>query len=172
MKVILIGYMASGKSTIGKHLASKMLLPFIDLDDYIEAQEKTTISDIFKIKGEVYFRLKENEYLQKLLNSSNKFILSLGGGTPCYANNMELITHNINTTSFYLKASIITLVNRLKLEKEHRPLVKDLSDDDMMEFVAKHVFERQYFYNKSNIKLDINDKSIEDIVLEIENNLN
>ena len=91
MKVILLGYMASGKSTIGRLLAEEKGLKFINLDEYLEEKEEKSISDIFKDKGEIYFRLKENEYLKELLEKKESFVLSLGGGTPCYSSNMDVI---------------------------------------------------------------------------------
>ena len=112
MKIIVLGYMASGKSTIGKEVSKKLDMNFIDLDVYISEQEKKSISEIFKIKGEIYFRKIENLYLKELLNNEGDFVLSLGGGTPCYANNMELIQSS-KAKSIYIQASIPTLVTRL-----------------------------------------------------------
>ena len=86
--------MASGKSLIGKNLANKLSLNFIDLDDVIESTEKMTISEIFKLKGELEFRKLENKILINSLNSKNRSVISLGGGTPCYFNNMNLINDN------------------------------------------------------------------------------
>lgn len=167
MKIILLGYMASGKSTIGKFLATKMYLPFIDLDAYIETKEKKTISEIFKDEGEIYFRLKEHQYLKKLLAKEDHFILSLGGGTPCYARNMEFISQDNNSKSVYLKASIKTIVNRLQRSKNKRPLIANLNNEKLYEFVAKHLFERSYFYNKATIKMNVDNKSIEEITNEL-----
>jgi shikimate kinase len=144
MKIVLIGYMSSGKSTIGKHLADKLFLPFIDLDIYIEKKEKKSVSDIFKNKGEIYFRLIEHKYLKEILISDQKVVLSLGGGTPCYADNMNLI-NTANTISFYLQTSIKVLVDRLTKEKDDRPLIASLEDNKISEFVAKHLFERRVF---------------------------
>ena len=89
MKIVLLGYMASGKSTIGKQLSKKLSVQFLDLDDYISEKEQMSISEIFDKKGEVYFRLIEHKYLKAVLEKEEDFILSLGGGTPCYANNMK-----------------------------------------------------------------------------------
>ncbi|AUC84357.1 shikimate kinase [Polaribacter sp. ALD11] len=165
MKIILLGYMASGKSTIGKEVSKKLCMNFIDLDDYISEQEKMSISEIFKIKGEIYFRRIENTYLQEILNSKGNFVLSLGGGTPCYANNMELI-NNSEAKSIYIKASISTLVTRLIKEKSKRPLVASLENEKITEFVAKHLFERRFFYEQAEIVMNTEDKSIEEIVKE------
>ncbi len=139
MKIVLLGYMASGKSTIGREISKKLDMKFIDLDDYISKREKTSISEIFKVKGEIYFRRIENLYLSEILNSKDSIILSLGGGTPCYSNNMELIL-NSEASSIYIKASIKTLVARLTSEKNKRPLVADLENDKLIEFVAKASF--------------------------------
>ena len=116
MKIVLLGYMASGKSSIGRRLSKKLSLRFLDLDDYIIEKEKMSISEIFKNKGEVYFRLIENKYLKEVLNFEDDFILALGGGTPCYANNMHLIK-NSDAVSFYLQSSVKSLVKRLLKRK-------------------------------------------------------
>jgi len=108
MKIVLLGYMASGKSTVSRLLAKKLGLNAIDLDDYIIKKEGASVGDIFKNKGEIYFRVQENKYLLELLNSDKSFVLALGGGTPCYANNMALIKEY--AISIYLKANLITLV--------------------------------------------------------------
>ncbi|MGB0892361.1 MAG: shikimate kinase [Flavobacteriaceae bacterium] len=167
MKIVLIGYMASGKSTIGKLLAKDMYLPFIDLDEYIEKKEGKTISEIFNEKGEIYFRYQEHFYLKELLTSENKFILSLGGGTPCYAGNMNIISDTKNVVSIYLQASIKTLVERLINSRDKRPLVSELNEEKLTEFVAKHLFERRNYYEKSNFKINVDEKEINKIVAEL-----
>jgi shikimate kinase len=166
MKIVLIGYMSSGKSTIGKHLADKLFLPFIDLDIYIEKKEKKSVSDIFKNKGEIYFRLIEHKYLKEILISDQKVVLSLGGGTPCYADNMNLI-NTANAISFYLQTSIKVLVDRLTKEKGDRPLIASLEDNKISEFVAKHLFERRVFYEKANFIIKTEGKSKSEIIKEL-----
>jgi shikimate kinase len=158
--------MSSGKSTIGKHLADKLFLPFIDLDIYIEKKEKKSVSDIFKNKGEIYFRLIEHKYLKEILISDQKVVLSLGGGTPCYADNMNLI-NTANTISFYLQTSIKVLVDRLTKEKDDRPLIASLEDNKISEFVAKHLFERRVFYEKANFIIKTEGKSKSEIIKEL-----
>jgi shikimate kinase len=158
--------MASGKSTIGREISKKLDMKFIDLDDYISKREKTSISEIFKVKGEIYFRRIESLYLREILNSKDRFILSLGGGTPCYSNNMELIL-NSEASSIYIKAGIKTLVSRLTAEKNKRPLVAELEDDKLLEFVAKHLFERRFFYEQASMTVNTEDKSTEEITTEI-----
>ncbi|MDB9724156.1 shikimate kinase [Polaribacter sp.] len=162
MKIILLGYMASGKSTIGKEISKKLFMNFIDLDAYIVKRENQSISDIFKVKGEIHFRGLENRYLKELLNADTDFVLSLGGGTPCYGDNMALILAS-GAKSAYIKASIPTLVARLTAEKSSRPLIANLADDKIPEFVAKHLFERRFFYEQANIILPTDGQSIIEI---------
>jgi len=165
MKVVLIGYMASGKSAVGKLLAKESSLDFFDLDEYIKEKEGKSILAIFKEKGEIYFRLKEAKYLSELLNSENSFVLSVGGGTPCYGKNMELI--NDLSQSVFLKASINTLFERLKNEKDSRPLVAKISEEKLPEFIGKHLFERTPFYMQSQNSIDTNGFTVVEIVNQI-----
>ena len=166
MKCVIVGYMASGKSIIANKLGKINAIVHIDLDAYIERKEKKNISEIFNSKGEIYFRKVENMYLKELLASDKDFVLSVGGGTPCYANNMEWI--NKYAVSFYLKASIVTIYDRLQLsEKEKRPLVKDIADANLKEFIAKHLFERRPFYEKANYHLQVDGKSVDEVVKDI-----
>ncbi len=169
MEIILLGYMGSGKSTIARQLSQKLNLEMIDLDDYIATKEQNTISSIFKNKGEIYFRKLEIKALNEILTTKKNYVLALGGGTPCYANNMEAISaHGI---SIYLKGSIQTLRDRLILEKEHRPLIKDLEDHQLIEFIAKHLFERNPFYEKATHTLKIDEKDSQAIIDEITSNM-
>ena len=166
MKIVLLGYMASGKSTIGSALSKKLYMNFIDLDAYISKQENSTIPEIFKLKGEIYFRQIESKYLKEILNLQEDFVLSLGGGTPCYANNMDLIL-NSKAKSIYINVKLPTLVARIIQEKSNRPLVANLDDEKITEFVAKHLFERRFYYEQAELHLNTNDKVIEEIVSEI-----
>lgn len=166
-KVVLVGYMGSGKSVIGKLLSEKNKLLFLDLDEIIEQKENCSIITIFEKKGEIYFRKNEHQIFKDLMQNENSFILSLGGGTPCYANNHKMLL-NENVISIYLKASIDTLNNRIILEKSKRPILAVKSDTEMKEFIAKHLFERSFYYNQSKHKIDVNNKSVEEIVNEIQ----
>lgn len=154
-KIVLVGYMGSGKSTIGALLAKKRQLLFIDLDNYIETKENLTVAEIFLQKGEIYFRKTENKYFLDLMQNKTAFVLSLGGGTPCYANN-HLLLQSAHCQSFYLQTSVNTLVARLQIAKQNRPLIAKLSRDQLFDFVAKQSFERNYFYmfSKNIIKTD------------------
>lgn len=169
MKIVLVGYMASGKSSVGKVLADNFGYSFIDLDVYIENKEAASITEIFTQKGEIYFRIKEIEYLKEILSLEENIIISVGGGAPCYGENMKLI--NDTAIAVYLKASIKTLMDRLNKEKKNRPLVADLSLEKMSEFIGKHLFERAYFYEQAKFIVKIDDKTIEEIVVEIKSKL-
>lgn len=172
MNVVLIGYMASGKSSVGKILANKMKYEFIDLDDYIEKKEQKSVSNIFRLKGEIYFRRLEAQHLKSLLETKDNIVLSLGGGTPCYGNNMEVILSNPNSKSFYLQTSIPTLVERLKNEKSKRPLIAHIETDDLLtEFIGKHLFERSQFYSLAEGKIVTDNKTEANIVEELLLNL-
>jgi len=172
MIIVLLGYMASGKSSVGKLLSQKLNYNLIDLDDYIEDKEGLTVKEIFNEKGEVYFRKKETIYLQELLLLEENTILSLGGGTPCYANNMQNILRSINAKSIYLKGSVPFLSKKLFKKRAKRPLIVNIETEALMaEFVGKHLFERSQFYNKAEIHVNIDNKEKIDIVEEIVLNL-
>ena len=163
--------MASGKSSIGKKLAKKLSLDFIDLDDFIVSKEKMSISDIFVKKGEIYFRKIESIYLNEVLQMNKSYILALGGGTPCYGNNMELIKDS-NSNSFYLQASVNKLSQKLISKREKRPLVASLNDEQIFEYVGKHIFERRQFYEKAKYTIKTDNKKKSEIVNEIKSILN
>ena len=164
MKIILIGYMASGKSLIGRELAEILNFEFLDLDAFIEEKEQKTIQEIFLENGEIFFRKIENRYLKEVLASKNDVVLSLGGGTPCFTNNLELITEDEAVQSFFLNVPVNELAKRLLQDKANRPLVQYVTNkNEMLEFVGKHLFERLPFYNKAKFKIEAN-KAKEDVV--------
>ena len=158
-KIVFLGYMGSGKSTIAKLISKKLDLNNVDLDNYIEKKENKSISNIFKISGELYFRRIENKYLKDLLDSDNYKIISVGGGTPCYSDNIELIIKS-KCIIFYLRANVDTLADRLFNEKDKRPLISRIkSKKDLKTFISKHLFERNQFYLKSNFVIDVDKKT-------------
>jgi len=165
-KVVLIGYMGSGKSIISAMLAQKTGIEFIELDEQIEKKCKMSIADIFASKGELYFRKLERELFLEFIQDSRKLIISTGGGTPCYYNNHELLQLD-NVVSVYLKASIDTLTKRLNIDKETRPLISHLSTEELSEFIAKHLFDRNFYYNQAQFKVSVDNKSVKEIVEEI-----
>jgi len=166
-KIILLGYMGCGKSTIAKLLANKLNLPYLDLDEIIENRTNSSVNKLFSEKGELYFRKLEHEIFSEFMKNPDSFVLSLGGGTPCYANNHELLKGE-NVFSIYLSGSIATLYGRLKNENENRPLIANKSEEEMKEFIAKNLFDRSYYYNQAQYKVTIDEKTVVEIVAEIE----
>lgn len=159
MRVFLIGFMASGKSTVGKKLANKIGLPFVDLDDYIEEKYNTTIRLLIYDKGIDSFREIEKQALEILINKYNNVMISTGGGTPCYFNNMDLM--NRSGITIYLEVDIPILVNRLMNSKKDRPLIWGKSREDLTVYAKDLLARRQAYYEKAqhtvngkNLKLD------------------
>lgn len=165
MIISLLGYMGSGKSHVSKNLSKKLNFPLIDLDQRISEENLLGIPEIFQTKGEIFFRKEERRVLENILNEEKDIILSLGGGTPVYYNNMDLI--NEKSKSIFLRASVKTLTDRVLLQKNTRPLIAKLNDDDVSEFIAKHLFERNPFYSKSHFTVDTDSKTANDISAEI-----
>lgn len=156
MIITVIGYMGSGKSTTAKMLAKTLAYEYIDLDLYLEQMYNCSVSDIFKKEGELGFRKKEHAALEQVLQKDN-IVLSVGGGTPVYYNNMDLI--NANSTSIYLRVSLPELVKRLENNKAQRPLIAHVAKEDLTEFIAKHLFERNIVYQQAHYTLAITDQT-------------
>ena len=165
-KIILLGYMGCGKSTIAHRLSNITTIPCFDLDKCIEERTNLSIKEIFEQHGEIYFRKLEREVLINLLNAPDDLILGLGGGTPCYANNHELLKGD-NIMSIYLKASVNTLFERLVSNKSKRPMIADKSNDELKEFIAKHLFDRSFYYNEAQYKVTIDGKTKDETAQEI-----
>jgi shikimate kinase len=163
--IFLVGYMGAGKSVIGKSLSKSLGCKFFDLDAYIELKEGKKISQIFEEKNEVFFRKLENKYLKELILIKDKKIISTGGGTPCFENNFNIIQSCSNSVSVYLKASVETILDRLKGSVDKRPIISNFQNEDSIkEFIKKHLFERSFYYEKSKIKIITDDIEIRDIV--------
>ena len=148
MRIYLIGYMGSGKTTAGKRLAKIMNFPFYDLDKMIEECSHYSIADIFAKFDEVAFRQLEKNTLHKT-SSIEKAIISTGGGTPCFFDNMEWIRSN--GISVYLKMSSKSLTDRILNSKKKRPLTKDKSPSELLEYVEKHLGKREKYYRQADI---------------------
>lgn len=166
MKIVLVGYMGSGKSTIGRLVADTMDLEFLDLDKCLETALNMPIPKIFQTKGELYFRKQEHYFLKEVLSRKEKLILATGGGTPCYSGNLDTMLQLADHV-FYLKVSLPELVRRLSMEKEDRPLIRDIANEDLAEFIGKHLFERNVFYNRATHTIQCDQKSPQDIAEEI-----
>ena len=163
MRIYLLGFMGSGKSFSGKRLAKKFGMSFIDLDDYIEAKEGRTIREIFEKEGEDYFRKIEKECLHEM-GEKEMTIISTGGGTPCFFDNMKWM--NENGVTVFLETSIEILSNRLFDEMQKRPLLKDFSKEELKHFIEKKLEERNPFYHQTQILYEQN-KEGQDVAEEL-----
>ncbi|MGQ1945835.1 shikimate kinase [Geofilum sp. OHC36d9] len=150
-RVFLIGFMGSGKSTVGQLLAKETGWKFLDLDHYIENQQNKTIAQIFKAHGEQEFRKKENEALKEIIQLE-KVIIATGGGTPCYYNNMDIM--NKNGLTIYLQLSPEELRKRLLPARAARPLIAGKSDAELLTFIKEKIAEREPFYQKAHAIAD------------------
>lgn len=153
-RYFLIGYMGSGKTTYGKLMAKELNLTFIDLDVYIESEERKTIDQIFKEIGEEGFRLLEKKALRAVSEIEN-VILATGGGTPCFFDNMEFM--NSKGQTIYLRTSVRELRDRLKMSKSKRPLISGKDLRELEDFIAENLEKREPFYLKAKYILDTDD---------------
>lgn len=156
--------MGSGKSTAGKKLAGKLGWSFIDLDKKIEEKAGKTISRIFSSDGEDFFRKIETEVL-KSMKSEKETVISTGGGTPCYGDNMDFMLET--GVTIYLKMAPARLRKRLAESSHERPLLRDIPDDRLQEFIEKKLAYREKWYNKAMISIDsskINYTSLQSLV--------
>jgi shikimate kinase len=156
MKIFLIGFMGSGKTHWGRLLSTKLELPFFDLDTVIAEAEQKNITQIFAENGEEYFRYKEMEVLESLVQKHDKFILSCGGGTPCFFNNIDFMKKN--GTVVWLNTSIDILKERLLRERKSRPLIRSISDEELKNYIIRKLSERKIYYEQSDIM--VNEESI------------
>jgi shikimate kinase len=147
MKFFLIGFMGAGKTTIGKYAARHNALHFLDLDEYIEQKEGKDVRAIFREKGEDYFRQIERKSLEEVCAIEElDLLVSCGGGTPCFFDNMDLMNQSGHT--IYLAMSAARLTDRLRNAKDKRPLLNSI-DGDLQIFVHKKLMERAKFYTQS-----------------------
>ena len=145
-RIFLIGLMGSGKTFWSEQLHKQMTIPAYDLDKEIERIEGKTIAAIFKEKGEEYFRQKESEALKSFAGKNN-FILSTGGGAPCYFDNMDWM-NRIGVT-IWIDEPVNIIAERLKQEKSHRPLIAEIKDEDLPSSFSEMRDKRKQFYSKA-----------------------
>lgn len=152
MKIFFIGFMGSGKTHWGRLLSQKLGLPFFDLDEQVSAHAGKSIPEIFSADGEEHFRLLEKEVLYIITESHDSFVMACGGGTPCYYNNIDYI--NQAGTSVWINTPLKNLYQRLILEKEKRPLIKNLSDEQLRSFISRKFADRKIYYEQAAIKIE------------------
>jgi shikimate kinase len=160
MIYILLGYMGSGKTSLGKTVSKLKNIPFIDLDQRIESFLGTSIAEFIEEKGELAFRKTEHQQLKLLLENMPKdCVLAVGGGTPVFYDHMDLL--NSAGVTVYLDVSVVELARRLANDVQ-RPLINN--QDDLAEFVAKHLFERRPYYSLANYRIKGDQLTAEDVL--------
>ena len=152
-RIILIGYMGAGKTTIGHALAKTLGLPFYDLDWYIETRMHRSVKQLFDERGEDGFRRIEHNMLHEVAEFEN-VIISCGGGTPCFFDNIDYMNRQADVV--YLKANPDVLYEHLKMGRSVRPLLLGKSPDEVRQFIVEQLAKREPFYSKAHHTLDIN----------------
>lgn len=152
IRIILIGYMGAGKTTVGKALAAELGVPFYDLDWFITTRYRRTVPEIFAERGEEGFRDLEHRMLHEAAEFEN-IILSCGGGTPCFYDNMEYMNSLADTV--YLKATPDVLAMHLRMGKGKRPLLEGKSPEELEDYIREMLVTREPFYSKAKYTLDV-----------------
>jgi len=160
-RIYLVGFMGVGKSTIGKKLAHKLNFNFIDLDNIFEEKYKISIDSFFKKYDEKLFRKMENELLLSTFDKTNT-VISTGGGTPCYFDAMNKI--NGKGISIYIKMLPSSIAYRLSEAKRKRPLIGDIKNEDLLNFITRSLKEREPVYKKALMHINGLHVDIDDIV--------
>lgn len=151
-RILIIGYMGAGKTTLGKVLAKELGLPFYDLDWYIESRMMKTVPQLFAERGEEGFRKVEHNMLHEVAEFED-VVISCGGGTPCFYDNMEYM--NAQGDTVYLKASPEVLYAHLQMGKVERPLLKNKTREEMQAFIKEQLAEREKYYTKARHIFDV-----------------
>ena len=161
LPLTIVGFMGSGKSTIGKQIAGKKGIGFTDLDKYIQESTGRSISSIFKECGEERFREIESQCLHDVLTIPDQ-VIALGGGTPCFLNNIEII--KTLSSSVYLKVSPEDLTRRLLRSKNPRPLIKGKSREELLDFVRQKLAEREKYYLQADFIIQSDQIQVDDLL--------
>jgi len=162
-RIILIGYMGAGKTTIGKILAKDLGIPFYDLDWYIETRMRKKVKQIFDERGEEGFRIIEKNMLHEVAEFED-VVVACGGGTPCFFDNMDYLVGQGDVV--YLRGTPDVLFRHLKMGKGVRPLLLGKSDEELIEYIKENVEKREEFYMKANHIVDIPCMEDEDKILD------
>lgn len=162
MKLFLIGYMGAGKTTLGKPLAEKLNLPFIDMDAMLEEREGKSITRLFEELGENGFRKKERDVLQTSVFPEN-FVMSTGGGAPCFFDNMDWM--NRQGITMYLRARPEEIARRLEDERTKRPLLRSIKKDELAQVIRQRITAREKFYMRAEIVIENSNLTV-DLLLE------
>lgn len=157
MLLFLVGYMAAGKSSMGRQLASNLGCRFVDTDEWVESRMCMTVREIFEQHGEPFFRLKEKECIEFLMGQEN-IVIATGGGLPCF-NDLMMLMNDLGLT-IYFKLPTEALAGRIWNERDKRPLVSSISSKEVLvEFVDSHLKSREEVYNQATEIIEVNDYS-------------
>ncbi|MDQ3278473.1 MAG: shikimate kinase [Bacteroidota bacterium] len=162
MRIYLIGFMGCGKTHWGVQLSHKLQIPFFDLDSLIEEREGKNITAIFAEMGEEYFRMLEKDVLYLVTESHENFVMATGGGTPCFFNNIDYMKRR--GTTLWINCSVDCLHSRLVKEKDKRPLISNIPDDELRSFIIKKYSDRKIFYQQANTVLSDDDVTLERLI--------
>ena len=162
MKIFLIGFMGSGKTHWGRKLSAKLNIPFYDLDSVLVEKEGRSVADIFAGKGEEYFRFAENEMLESLTGAQESFILSCGGGTPCFFNNIEFMKKHGKVV--WLNTSVDMLTERLGRERSSRPLLADVAEGDLRRHIVLKLSQRRMYYQQADVVVSEESTTLEELI--------
>lgn len=161
MRIYLIGYMGSGKSTLGRQLAKALNLSYIDLDKYIEERNCKTVAQLFAKDGEDVFRKKEKSAISEVSQFTN-VIIATGGGAPCFFDNMEIM--NQTGITIFLDVAPHELARRLFISRTERPLIKGKSKEELMQFIEENLQKRRPFYSQAQIHIKESPQMTEQIL--------
>ena len=169
MKIFLVGYMGCGKTTMAERLSAAMEIDFVDLDDFIVETEGRSISQIFVDEGEAGFRGIERRCLNEIVNYDDDVVVSTGGGTPCFYDNMSVM--NAGGITIYIQMDVKSLTYRLEHSKSERPLLANMMGEELEEFARAQLEERKHFYEEANLTipgLAFGDKKLQNLIYMIE----
>ena len=162
MKIFLIGFMGSGKTHWARLLSAKLGLAFHDLDTVIVDQEKRSVADIFSEKGEEYFRYQETAALERITEGKEGFILSCGGGTPCFFNNIEYMKKSGKV--IWLNTSVEVLTQRLMKERKSRPLIREVDESELGRYIVRKLSERRMYYQQADVTVNEESVTLDELI--------
>jgi shikimate kinase len=154
--------MGCGKTHWGKQVSQKLQLPFFDLDALIEEREGKTITEIFAEMGEEYFRMLEKDVLYMVTESHPSFVMACGGGAPCFFNNIDYMKSR--GTTVWINCSTDCLYSRLVNEKDKRPLIRSIPDDELKSYIIRKYSDRKIFYQQADVILAEDDVNLEALI--------
>lgn len=164
MLIFIIGYMGAGKTTLGKRLAEKLNYQFCDLDEMLEISTGYSIAAYFEKSGEASFRLKERDILISHLNDTDT-VIATGGGTACYADNIELM--NKKGITIFIDTDLEVILDRLSGKTHDRPLLKTIPPEQLPSFISDHLKIRKEFYSRADIRIGGGEVDLDSLAEEV-----